>query len=109
MMIPWDVVRRRDGSVSLCLRSLGYNSACTPARDAASVSSVHAFVTQRSAKVPTVIFEAVEGARLSFTSVNAGNEVIAVDADETSRFVVDGHEFEVVSRSDDALVYKRIS
>ncbi len=110
MMLPWDMVRRRDGSVSLCLRSMGFNNACTPARDAASVSSVHAFITERGAKVPTVIFDAIEGARLSFTAVApAGNEVVVVDADTATRFVVDGHEFEIVGRTEDALVYRRIS
>lgn len=109
MMMPWHVVRRRDGSVSLCLRNMGFNAACTPARDAASVSTVHAFITERGAKVPAVTLEAVEGAQLSFTTAADRNEVIAVDADANSRFIIDGHEFEVVGRSENALVYRRIS
>lgn len=109
MMMPWDVVRRRDGSVSLCLRSMGLNAACTPARDAASVSAVHAFITERGAKVPAVTLEAIEGAHLSFTTAANRNAVIAVDGDANSRFIVDGHEFEVLGRSEDTLVYRRIS
>jgi hypothetical protein len=109
MMMPWDLVRRRDGSVSLCLRSLGFNTACTPARDAASVSSVRAFITERGNKVPKATLNSLEGSHLSFTALGAANDVITIDADTSSRFVIEGHEFEVMGRAEDALVYRRLS
>jgi len=105
------VVRRGDGNVSLCLTSRT-KSACTPARDAASVSSVKAFIVERGAKVPVVILDATEGGRLTFSvaaGAERGPEVVAVDVDGSNTFVVDGHQFEVLARSEEALVYKRIS